>query len=138
MTHGCSEHQECTAFNLRWHCFSQCAPPPPRATPLCLSVSCCVSNKQVMNIKNVLRKSLAAYSSPTAVYVPGQRCWNADCKADVALPCATQVRHTRLWGGGGVCAAKPEAHGAAACVFVVFCVPAAVFAFTVHCIPWHS
>lgn len=50
---------------------------------------CCL---QVMHIKNVLRKSLAAYSSPTAQYVPGQRCWNADCKADVALPCATQVR----------------------------------------------
>jgi glutamate dehydrogenase (NADP+) len=46
--------------------------------------------QQVMHIKNVLRKSLSAYSSPTAQFVPGERCWNADCRADVALPCATQ------------------------------------------------
>jgi glutamate dehydrogenase/leucine dehydrogenase len=46
---------------------------------------------QVMDIKNVQRLSLAAYKSPTGKYVPKERCWNADCKADVALPCATQV-----------------------------------------------
>eukprot|EP00878_Enallax_costatus_P001206 GHUV01001348.1.p1 GENE.GHUV01001348.1~~GHUV01001348.1.p1 ORF type:complete len:464 (+),score=127.69 GHUV01001348.1:196-1587(+) len=45
---------------------------------------------QVMDIKNVRRSSLKAYSSPTGVYVPGQRCWNVDAKADIALPCATQ------------------------------------------------
>jgi hypothetical protein len=59
-----------------------------------LKGTCCcdmVSRLQVMHVKNVLRKSLSAYSSPTAQFVPGQRCWNADCKADVALPCATQV-----------------------------------------------
>lgn len=47
---------------------------------------------QVMDIKNVQRQSLAAYKSPTGQYVAGQRCWNVDAKADVALPCATQVR----------------------------------------------
>lgn len=46
---------------------------------------------QVMHIKNVERTTLAAYKSPTGKYVPKERCWNADCKADVALPCATQV-----------------------------------------------
>lgn len=45
---------------------------------------------QVMSIKNEQRTTLAAYSSPTGVYVPGQRCWNADTTADIALPCATQ------------------------------------------------
>jgi len=49
---------------------------------------------QVMHIKNVERTSLAAYKSPTGKYVPKERCWNADCKADVALPCATQVGST--------------------------------------------
>lgn len=47
--------------------------------------------QQVMDIKNVKRTSLKAYSSPTGVYVPGERCWNVDTKADIALPCATQV-----------------------------------------------
>jgi hypothetical protein len=46
---------------------------------------------QVMEIKNVKRASLKEYSSPTGVYVPGQRCWNVDDKAHIALPCATQV-----------------------------------------------
>lgn len=46
--------------------------------------------KQVMDIKNVKRASLATYSSPTGKYVAGQRCWAVDTKADIALPCATQ------------------------------------------------
>uniref|UniRef100_A0A383VGJ9 Glutamate dehydrogenase n=2 Tax=Tetradesmus obliquus TaxID=3088 RepID=A0A383VGJ9_TETOB len=46
--------------------------------------------KQVMEIKNVKRASLKEYSSPTGVYVAGQRCWNVDDKAHIALPCATQ------------------------------------------------
>ncbi|KAF8059195.1 NADP-specific glutamate dehydrogenase [Scenedesmus sp. PABB004] len=46
--------------------------------------------KQVMDIKNVRRASLKEYSSPTGSFVPGQRCWNVDAKADIALPCATQ------------------------------------------------
>jgi hypothetical protein len=45
-----------------------------------------------MEIKNVKRASLKEYSSPTGVYVAGQRCWNVDDKAEIALPCATQVR----------------------------------------------
>jgi hypothetical protein len=45
-----------------------------------------------MEIKNVKRASLKEYSSPTGVYVAGQRCWNVDDKAQIALPCATQVR----------------------------------------------
>lgn len=45
-----------------------------------------------MEIKNVKRASLKEYSSPTGVYVAGQRCWNVDDKAHIALPCATQVR----------------------------------------------
>jgi hypothetical protein len=44
-----------------------------------------------MEIKNVKRASLKEYSSPTGVYVAGQRCWNVDDKAQIALPCATQV-----------------------------------------------
>jgi len=46
--------------------------------------------QQVMHIKNVARESLASYKSPTGKFVPKERCWNVDCKADVALPCATQ------------------------------------------------
>eukprot|EP00775_Hariotina_reticulata_P008754 gene8754-8933_t len=46
--------------------------------------------QQVMHIKNVARTSLKAYSSPTGTFVPGERCWNVDSKADIALPCATQ------------------------------------------------
>lgn len=46
--------------------------------------------QQVMDIKNVRRQSLKSYSSPTGVYVAGQRCWAVDTKADIALPCATQ------------------------------------------------
>ncbi|KAF6258661.1 hypothetical protein COO60DRAFT_1622128 [Scenedesmus sp. NREL 46B-D3] len=45
---------------------------------------------QVMDIKNVKRASLKEYSSPTGVYVAGERCWNVDDKAQIALPCATQ------------------------------------------------
>jgi hypothetical protein len=48
-----------------------------------------------MEIKNVKRASLKEYSSPTGVFVAGQRCWNVDDKAEIALPCATQVRHQR-------------------------------------------
>lgn len=44
-----------------------------------------------MDIKNIQRAPLSTYKSPTGVYVPKERCWNVDCKADVALPCATQV-----------------------------------------------
>lgn len=44
-----------------------------------------------MDIKNVKRASLKVYSSPTGTFVAGQRCWNVDAKADIALPCATQV-----------------------------------------------
>lgn len=82
--------EECTAST----CVASHSVPPAPWPLLCV---CCV--QQVMNLKNVQRKSLAAYSSPTAQYVPGQRCWNADCKADVALPCATQVRQK----GEGFC-----------------------------------
>jgi len=48
-----------------------------------------------MHIKNVARTSLKAYSSPTGSFVAGERCWNVDGKADIALPCATQVNS---WG----------------------------------------
>lgn len=51
-----------------------------------------------MDIKNKQRASLAAYKSPTGSFVAGQRCWNVDAKADIALPCATQVW---VCGGGG-------------------------------------
>lgn len=51
------------------------------------AVPCC----QVMDIKNVRRSSLKDYSSSTGKYVPDERCWNVDAKADIALPCATQV-----------------------------------------------
>jgi glutamate dehydrogenase (NADP+) len=46
---------------------------------------------QVMDIKNKQRTTLAAYKSATGQYVAGERCWNAPCNADIALPCATQV-----------------------------------------------
>eukprot|EP00877_Chromochloris_zofingiensis_P002625 jgi/Chrzof1/12363/Cz06g31270.t1 len=45
---------------------------------------------QVMDIKNVRRTSLEDYKSSSGKYYPGERAWNADCKADVAMPCATQ------------------------------------------------
>eukprot|EP00879_Flechtneria_rotunda_P016863 GHRR01017652.1.p1 GENE.GHRR01017652.1~~GHRR01017652.1.p1 ORF type:complete len:365 (+),score=119.59 GHRR01017652.1:657-1751(+) len=45
---------------------------------------------QVMHIKNVVRGSLKDYKSSTGKFVAGQRCWNVDTKADIALPCATQ------------------------------------------------
>jgi hypothetical protein len=64
-----------------------------------------------MAIKGELRTTLAAYKSPTGTYVAGHRCWDVDAKADIALPCATQVRgaagagrgHALLWlsGAGG-------------------------------------
>jgi hypothetical protein len=44
-----------------------------------------------MDIKNVRRTSLAAYSSPSGTYTSGQRAWAVDTTADIALPCATQV-----------------------------------------------
>lgn len=43
-----------------------------------------------MDIKNVRRTSLEDYKSSSGKYYPGERAWNADCKADVAMPCATQ------------------------------------------------
>lgn len=46
--------------------------------------------KQVMHIKNDLHGSLKEYKSGTAKYVAGQRAWNVDIPADIALPCATQ------------------------------------------------
>ncbi|WIA23076.1 hypothetical protein OEZ86_009988 [Tetradesmus obliquus] len=45
---------------------------------------------QIMEIKNKTRTTLAAYKSETGRYVAGERCWNAPCNADIALPCATQ------------------------------------------------
>lgn len=72
--------------------------------------SCCLL-LQVMNIKNVLRQSLASYKSPTGKFIPKERCWNADCKADVALPCATQVRGRGtegVWCGGGHMITSPQ------------------------------
>jgi glutamate dehydrogenase (NADP+) len=46
--------------------------------------------KQVMDIKNVKRASLATYKSPTGKFYPGQRPWGIGGKIDIAMPCATQ------------------------------------------------
>lgn len=46
--------------------------------------------EQIMHLKNEVRTNLSAYSSPTGVYVKGERCWNVETTADIALPCATQ------------------------------------------------
>jgi hypothetical protein len=36
-----------------------------------------------------------AAAAAAGQYVAGERCWNAPCNADIALPCATQVRAHR-------------------------------------------
>jgi glutamate dehydrogenase (NADP+) len=50
--------------------------------------------QQIMDLKNIRRGRLSDFSSPTGSYHAGVKPWALVEAADIALPCATQVRVT--------------------------------------------